>query len=213
MVIVSTQFQWRVQMGYDPDFYKTYRAYLEEKIVRENHDNVFRHFSGFTWPKALDVIDLGCGLREYAAYGDLRSYVGVDLNDAGWLKYRSGAQFRNADYRDVPSLKRMPGAPNAFISLFSTECCMSANDKYAFYESIFVTIPSVRYGLVGGFFYESRRDHETVGETGGIVSYQSIEDPSRYISPIFSEFRAHMYTPSEMFGDDVVEVWKIFCRR
>ncbi len=62
-------------------------------------------------------------------------------------------------------------------------------------------------------FYESKRDLETVGETGGIVSHQTIEDPAKYISEAFSEFRIHMRTPSRMFGEDVIEVWKILSRR
>jgi len=161
----------------------------------------------------LRVADLGCGLREYAARGDWHTYIGIDLNDAGWLRNDEKAKFLLADYRELSSLGTLPIVTNTFVSLFSTECCMSAKDKYAFYRSLFAKTPSLRYGLVGGFFYENRRTEETVGEAGGIVSYQSIEDPSKHISPHFSEFRTHMFTPSEMFGDDVVEVWKIFCRR
>src|SRR6266550_598577 len=113
-------------MAYDPDFYAKYRSYLGEDIVRKNHNIIFRNFLGLTWPSALCVADLGCGLREYAAHGPWSSYVGVDQNDAGWLEKKGGARFVCGNYRDPSLVDQLPFSPNAFVSLFSTECFMTA---------------------------------------------------------------------------------------
>ncbi|MDP3704498.1 MAG: class I SAM-dependent methyltransferase [Legionellaceae bacterium] len=194
-------------MAYDQKFYRMYQRYLREEAVRANHDKIFEYFRRFTKPTQLRVVDLGCGLGEYSRYGSYAQYAGIDLNDTLHVK-----NFVQADYHDPHFVNRLPFIPTAFVSLFSIECCHSALDKYALYEKIFAYIPSIEYGMVGGFFYESRRDLETVGETGGIISYQTIEDSSRHISRIFSEFRIHMHTPSKMFGNDVIEIWKILSR-
>lgn len=193
--------------GYTPDFYDLYRDYLREPIVRTNHDRVFEEFRRFTAGN-LHVIDLGCGLSEYGTYGHPVQYAGVDLNNTGNVQ-----NFVQADYHDLSFINRIPFRPTAFTSLFSIECCHSADEKYALYEKLFTSIPSLRYALVSGFIYENRRHLEKVGEPGGIISYQTIEDPAEYMSDTFSEFRMHMRTPSKMFGDDVIEVWKILNRR
>ena len=194
-------------MAYDQEFYRMYQAYLKEEIVRANHDRAFEYFRRFTQPTPLLVVDLGCGLGEYSLHGQYTEYAGVDLNNTGLVR-----KFVQADYHDSNYVNLLPFAPTAFVSLFSIECCHSVLDKYALYEKIFSNTPSIQYGLAGGFFYESRRNLEMVGETGGIVSYQTIEDPSQHISKVFSELRIHMKTPSKMFGNDVIEVWKVLNR-
>ncbi|MEK7118097.1 MAG: class I SAM-dependent methyltransferase [Patescibacteria group bacterium] len=194
-------------MAYDENFYALYLAYLGEKTVRASHSYAFECFRRFIHPDNPHVIDLGCGLGEYSTHGHYADYAGIDLNSAGQVK-----NFTQADYHDLGFVAKLPFVPNAFVSLFSIECCHSAESKYALYEKIFTDIPSVKYALVGGFFYESKRGLETVGEAGGIVSYQTIENPTQYISRTFSELRIHLRTPSKMFGEDVVEVWKILSR-
>lgn len=196
-------------MPYDANFYRMYRQYLQERTVRINHDYVFSLFASLLLPDSPRVMDLGCGIGEYATY-DTRhaAYVGVDLNNTGLV-----APFLQANYLKLDFVNLLPFSPNAFTSLFSIECCHTAEKRYGFYNSIFLSCPSVKCGLVGGFFYESRRNQETVSEAGGIISYQTIEDPSLYISDFFTELRIHLHTPSKMFGDDVVEVWKLLVRK
>lgn len=154
------------------------------------------------------MADLGCGIGEYSLFGHYKDYAGIDLNNAGEIR-----NFVQADYHDLGFVGRLPFGPTAFVSLFSIECCHSADKKYALYEKIFAEVPTIEYGLAGGFFYESKRNLETVGEAGGLISHQTIEDPSKHISESFDEFRLHIRTPSKMFGEDVVEVWKILSRR
>ena len=197
-------------MAYDKGFYERYERYLKEESVRASHDLVFRQFEKVAGER-LYVVDLGCGLGEFCQYGLPYSYVGVDLNYIG-------GHFRliKTDYHDLDAVKARLYpylTPNAFVSLFSIECFHSAAEKYTLYRKIFETFPTIQFGLAGGFFYESKRGQETVGETGNIVSYQTIEDPVLYISDIFAEFRLHIRTPSQMFDSDVIEVWKIFIRR
>ena len=197
-------------MAYDKEFYDRYREYLREESVRRCHDFAFRQFKKLT-DEFLFVVDLGCGLGEYYRYGQPSSYVGFDMNDLG-----GKFTLVQADYRDLHMLRaglHLRMIPNTFVSLFSVECFYSAVEKYAFYQSIFETFPSIKFGLVSGFFYESKRNQEKVEEAGEIVSYQTIEDSSRFISDIFTELRISIATPSKMFGPDVVEVWKIFIRR
>ena len=154
------------------------------------------------------MVDLGCALGEYSRYGSYDRYVGVDINDTGRVK-----PFVKADYTDLGFVHRLPFMPNAFVSLFSIEPMFPPRERYALYNALFERVPSIEYALVGGFFYDGRRMQEMVTETGGLMSYQTIEDPSEYRSKNFSERRIYLYTPSQMFGRDVVEVWKILARR
>lgn len=196
-------------MSYDEKFYRMYREYLQEQAVRANHDYMFALFAKLLFPVLPGVMDLGCGIGEYATFDRCHSaYVGIDLNNASSLP-----SFVQADYTALDFGQRLNFLPNAFTSLFSIECCNPAEKKYALYDRIFSAFPTVKYGLTGGFFYESRRNKETVSETGELVSYQTIEDPSLHISKLFTELRVHLRTPSKMFGDDVVEVWKILVRK
>ena len=194
-------------MAYDADFFDLYRIYLKEPVVRTNHDHAFKLMALIIRGQPR-VIDLGCGISEYSAYDVYHmAYVGIDL------KQRSEVpDFIAGDYMQFDFTQELPFIPNAFVSLFSVECCHPAADKYALYEKLFSTLPQLQCGLVGGFFYRSKRDQKTVSEAGGIVSFQTIEDPSLHISKTFIELRIHMDTPSRMFGADVVEVWKLLIR-
>lgn len=194
-------------MAYDEKFYSMYREYLLEDTVRENHNRMFKSFREKTQPTPLLVVDLGCGLGEYSQYGSHDRYVGVDLNNPNDIK-----DFVQADYHTPNLAELLPFAPTAAVSLFSIECCHSAPEKYALYEKLFERLPSLQYALVSGFFYESKHDQETVGEAGGIVSFQTIEAPEAYESPVFTEERTQINTPSKMFGPDVVEVFKTLSR-
>lgn len=197
-------------MAYDPEFFKMYASYLTEPRVRENHDGIFELFDQphRETIDLMDVLDLGCGMGEFRTYGHYRRYVGVDRVNHGFVD-----PFIEADYTDLSFLDRLPFAPEAFISLFSIEACLPAEERYAIYEGLFEGLPSVRMALVSGFYYESKKDRLKVGEAGDIESYQSVESLYGVESVLFDEVRIHMRTPSGMFGPDVVEVWKILTRR
>ncbi len=195
-------------MTYDQEFFRLYRDYLREPVVRENHARAFECFRALAGGRELTVLDFGCGLGEYRRFGSYSRYVGVDREDTGGV---SG--LIQADYTTLDFLPRLPCTPNAFVSLFSVECCMPPEARYALYEKIFAALPGLDVGMAGGFFYERRRELPKVSEAGGLVSYQSIEDPLAHLSPTFLELRLAMRTPSALFGDDVVEVWKFFKRR
>lgn len=197
-------------MGYNEYFYKKYAEYLREDSVRTSHDFAFDQFQKLAGKK-LRIIDFGCGLGEYQQHGSFSSYVGVDVNNLS-----QNFKLIQENYRNLDTIKTVLSSclvPDAFVSLFSVECFNPVIERYAFYHRVFETFPHIRFGFVSGFFYKSKHDQETVGETGGIVSYQTIEDPSLYMSDMFAEFRMHIQTPSQMFGQDVVEIWKFFIRR
>lgn len=196
-------------MAYDENFYVRYAEYLQEPVVRKNHNHAFAIFSSLVKPGIPRVIDCGCGIGEYATYNpDHAIYIGIDVQSVGALK-----NLIVADYRELAFGSHIPFIPNAFISLFSIECCNPAKIRYELYHRIFQKFDTIRFGMTSGFFYASRRNKEMVAETGEIISYQTIEDPASVISPFFTELRVHMQTPSKMFGDDVIEVWKFFIRK
>lgn len=198
-------------MPYDEHFYQQYRKYLQEDAVRKSHGFAFAWLKHFTYSAPLLVVDFGCGLGEYGTFGNPARYAGVDTNDLGAVD-----NFICADYHDFGFLKQLNFSPNAFVSLFSIEPFHPARERYELYEKIFLQIPSITYGLVSGFFYESKRKEVTVEELKGkkkIISYQTIENELEHVSTIFSERRLFIATPSKMFGKDVIEVWKIFSRR
>jgi len=187
------------------EFYVKYFTYLHEDEVREGHDLAFKRFNDWSKTSKHNVIDLGCGLCEYLWFGKPENYIGIDLSP----------QFKpfsiEGDYTKKTFEIELPFEPSAFVSLFSAECCMSPKKKYHLYNRMFEHFPSIKFGLVSGFFYESRKDKELVQETGGITSYQSIETPIR--SDVFTECRWQTKMPSTMFGSDVVEVWKFLERK
>ncbi|MDO8537080.1 MAG: class I SAM-dependent methyltransferase [bacterium] len=194
-------------MPYDEKFWRAYEEYLNEPSVRRSHDFAFRHFGRLIRPENWFFVDLGCGIGEFERYGHHQAYAGIDLADTNRVD-----RFIQANYLDFRFIERLSFTPRACISLFSIEACYNAKDKYALYERIFREIPTINYVVVSGFFYESRRGQETVEENGKIVSYQTIEDPSLFMSDTFAELRMHIRTPSKMFGEDVVEVWKLLVR-
>lgn len=201
-------------MAYDESFFGMYESYLREPIVRQNHGIAFRAFNG---PRRACALDLGCGSAEYRRFGPafaMPTYIGVDRAKAPTFPAKDrGATFIQADYMAMDDYDALPAPPDHFVSLFSVEACYPAEQRYDLYRRLFRTLPTVKVALVAGFYYASKRDQKTVGETGGITSYQTIEDPYEFVCPEFDEQRLLLRTPSQMFGDDVVEVWKILTRR
>ena len=195
-------------MSYNQEFFDEYKVYLQEPQVRKAHDTMFRIF-GDTFPKwkyPFNVIDFGCGqCCEYASYGQPSGYAGIDMDPPpGVFK---------GDYTKLTGqeINRF-GNPRAFVSLFSTECCLHPVDKYAFYRRVFRET-EIEMALVAGFYYRNKVKEEKVEETGGIVSYQTVEAQQDYICPEFIEYRTYINVPSKMFGSDVVEVWKTLIRK
>lgn len=199
-------------MSYNQEFFNEYKVYLQEQHVRNSHDTMFRIFDDLfpKWKYPFNIIDFGCGkCCEYMDFGQFSGYAGLDLDPP----FRAGT-FK-ADYTKLSGEDIKWYAPYpfyAFISLFSTECCMHPVDKYAFYRKVFRET-EVQMGLVSGFYYKNRIEQEKVEETGEIVSYQTIENQREYQCPEFIEMRTHIDVPSKMFGPEVVEVWKILIRK
>lgn len=199
-------------MSYNQEFFTEYKNYLQEPLVRNVHNWMFRIFEDTfpQWKCPFNIIDFGCGqCCEYHNYGQVSGYVGLDLDPI-----RRPTMYQ-CDYTKVSSdeIKRFATFPlHGFVSLFSTECCMAAPEKYAFYDKVFDEY-EMQTGLVSGFYYKNRIKEEKVSETGGIVSYQTIEAQKDYIPKRFIEMRTCVNVPSKMFGPDVVEVWKLLIRK
>ena len=199
-------------MSYNQEFFGEYKFYLQEPTVRKAHDTMFRIFDDVfpKWKYPFNVVDFGCGqCCEYLEYGKYSTYSGLDLNPPA----RIGTHKTDYTKLDGKGIKWFsPSNFYAFVSLFSTECCMNTLDRYNFYRMLFRET-DVEMGLVSGFYYKNRIKEKKVTETGGIVSYQTIEAQQDYICPEFIEYRTYINLPSKMFGPDVVEVWKTLIRK
>lgn len=198
-------------MGYDKEFFRLYADYVQESTVRESHDYAFAVFSRLAGQRHRRIIDLGCGLGEFARYGGLRCgdrYLGIDRHNAA-----KPNPLQIDDYTDPNFVSRLPFAPTDAVSLFSIEACLPAAERYRLYEGLFERLPKLRLMMTAGFYYLSKSGQETVGETGGIVSYQTVEPLGAFVSSRFDEMRLEQHTPSAMFGDDVIEVWKYLERK
>jgi hypothetical protein len=205
---------------YTKNFYELYLDYLVEPSVRKSHDTVFEHFT--SEPEFEAIVDFGCGVSEIARYRKPKEYLGIDMNPE--IKKYNPHKILFADYRAETNLNEIIESfkPRAFTSLFSIEITApewvtsveeQVKAKYALYERIMREIKSIKYGLVSGFYYLTKMYENPVKETGGVLSYQTLEPKSSVKSNVFTEQRIKIPTPSKMFGDDVIEVWKILERR
>lgn len=211
---------------YTADFYDKYNDYLNEPVVRNNHDKIFKLFNKIT--SDIDnkyILDLGCGLCEFSQWGtdNIENYIAVDLEaekiSEKQKKYIPKGAIRKVykcDYTDIENLRDIVDEtktqPNIFVSLFSAEAYMPINKKYDYYKNLFEVFPTLKYGLVSGFVYEGRENEEVFSKEDGITAYQTIESQLEYRNSKFDEFRSLIYTPSSLFGDEI-EVWKfLVCR-
>jgi hypothetical protein len=198
-------------MGYDDDFYKAYMDYLSEATVRQAHDWIFA--LSLTDPNFQNVVDFGCGkFNEFLRYARPKSYVGIDLNVS---QEENSGRLIQADYRKIDNLTSLisPDTPLAFVSLFSTEITAPTEENYELYERIFTELPTIQSGLVSGFYYAGKTGQNPIKEAGDIVSYQTLERIEDVASDRFTERRIILPVPSQMFGEDVFEVWKFFARK
>ena len=197
-------------MAYDNEFYEAYKNYLEERIVRIVHNFIFDIAS--LNPDFINVVDFGCGMfNEFYEYAHPARYLGIDINISEGKKNKSLIE---ADYREIEDLELRIKAdsPRAFVSLFSTEITAPTRENYEFYNKLFAKIPTINSGLVSGFYYAGKKGQNPIVETGGVVSYQTLENIEDVHSDVFSESRIILPVPSAMFGKDVFEVWKFFER-
>lgn len=197
-------------MGYDLSFYERYERYLVERTVRTAHDRALRIFGQMA--RSPDVVDLGCGKsQEFRRFGPWTSYVGYDANAE---KSAASRDPRPGDYRD-PGFIDLVGtlSASAFVSLFSTEITAPAEENTRLYTTLFERAPTMHWGLVSGFYYAGSKNVNPIQETGGISSYQTLHALEEQATDTYDEYRIEMQVPSAMFGDDVVEVWRILQRR
>lgn len=206
----------------DGNFYHEYSDYLKEPRVRKVHDKMFVLFgnllgSSFSSP----VADLGCGKNcEYGVFSSfsLKGYFGFDINvEERKTKslYYTNETFK-LDYRkEIDSLIEIANEKKVgkFVSLFSSEITASPVDNQALYEKLFLDIPSLTHGMVSGFYYSENKENQIIDEAGGIKSWQTFDSIEDNKSEIYDEMRVIEKCPSNMFGEDVVEIWKILTKR
>jgi hypothetical protein len=197
-------------MGYDGDFYEAYERYLQEERVRDKHDVVLDMWHTATWPNSSYVVDLGCGKsNEYFRFGpDVKAYQGFDVEES---QHGMVLDYRSPEL--VEAVRSLDWKPDAFVSLFSIECTATPIENAELYERLFRETPTLKHGLVAGFYYAGRRDENPIKETGDIVSWQTVDRIEDAVSDVYDEIRVVTRVPSAMFGENVVEVWRILTRR
>lgn len=188
-------------------FYTAYTDYLVEDRVRQVHDAVLaavRPHAAFS-----RVMDLGCGKgNEFYHFAQPDFYLGIDQNADPRQEEKRNTIV--ADYRDfskVESLAHQNDITGA-ISLFSVEITASATQNHAYYEELFRKA-GIKAMLIGGFYYQHAKGAETVQEAGGLVSYQTHLSVDRPETVLFHETRIEIPCPSKLFGEDVMEVWRL----
>lgn len=198
-------------MGYeDKSFWEQYAEYVEESLPRHRRavNMLLETVSGMSWDRNL--LDLGCGqCREADTLLDPLKYLGLDVNpperdDCVQKNYR-------ADIFEAKDLILFE--PDCFSSIFSSEVTGTYPQNERLYEKVFRAFPSIKWGIVSGFYYGNRPTAPKVLEAGGIVSYQSIAPLEECESEVFDETRLLVKGPSKMFGPDVIEVWKLLERK
>jgi hypothetical protein len=203
-------------MTHDSNFYKVYAEYLKEPRVRKVHDRVLflANYLDYSFKR---VIDLGCGqgneFRHHCWVGsnDDGLYVGIDHNVE--LSIGSHVKTLPADYRKIDTISSFieKYELTSAVSLFSIECTASCAENYAFYEQLFRNT-KIKSMLSSGFYYSHAKNQETIIENGNIL-YQTIENIESVVSSVFGETRIIVLCPSKLFGEDVIEVWKILERK
>lgn len=200
-------------MGYNEEFFKQYSQYLDEPIVRKSHDFALRMFSPFVKKKDI-IADIGCGqcceYYNFGPFGNYKNYIGFDLDPI----VDPFINTIKCDYRD-PSFVGLlnDNNVNIFVSLFSTEITADYETNCNYYSKI-INDTKIKAGLVAGFYYHNKQDENPITETGDIKSWQTLENikPINELMAGIKETRITMPVPSKMFGDDVIEIWRIFER-
>lgn len=196
-------------MSYSQDFSKKYESYLNEPNVRIVHNFMFRNFKYFLLMHNFNVIEFGCGQScEFLKFGDPLWWYGFDENPPE-LPMTFACDYTKITKNELIEKVKFP--INGFVSLFSTECSMSARHKYDFYRKMFSEY-DLKVALVAGFYYKNKVKEELM-ESDGKVVYQTTENQKAHRHDEFIELRTEIEVPSETFGSKFVEVWKILIRK
>ncbi len=204
------------EIAYTDDFYGPYSEYLKDSKVQAIH-----HFAIETLCRRGEgsrvafnqVVDFGCGLREFELRYTPTRYLGIDL--------RAPEADVKEDYRllSEDTVERIRAfEPKAFVSLFSADLSAGEDNNWCLYNSLFETFPSIQMAMVSGCYYRGLWDHILAPEVCGTQSYQTTQplgyfehEPS--VDLKFKEqMRLTLPCPSEMFGPDEIEVWRKFVR-
>lgn len=200
----------------DDTFWETYKEFQAES--HDRHSGIIENFFQGD-PYFNRVLDIGCGkFCNSAKFFITNNYFGIDqLKDIDIVPPDFCGRYFYKDLSFTKFNELVEDArwykPNIFVSSFACEVVLPVKEKYELYTKLFSEVSSIRYGVVSGFYYRSKKDQEVVEETGGLKSYQTIEDLYDVKNDVFSEIRTLVHAPSKMFGEDVVEVWKLLERK
>ena len=203
------------------EFYKLYIDYLREPVVCDAHIKIIEAMASFDPDmKFGDIVDLGCGKSNefyYRSHREMSSYIGIDLNAECDGVYRAQKQTFIANYRDLDTVQNIIYKTgfydtDVFVSLFSTEITADYKTNLEFYNNIFNKFNNSSI-LVSGFYYSSKKYKNPIKENGGLLSFQTLEPIEAQESGWFTQIRIEIPVPSQLFGKDVVEVWKLLQRK
>lgn len=224
-------------MGYSTEnFWKQYSDYHGE--TRGIHARAFElcldqviHLDG----DISGILDLGMGkfgrtidlFCEVAS--PIKQYVGIDQEEVSNIDEFFGSNKEDVlDFTllqgDYSDLKFISSYMDLFIkfplavSLFSSEVVLEDDVRFSLYNELFKK-DNLKHAIVSGFYYKGHKDlewyREKLDDEGFeyITSRQTIEDIGELNGETFKEnIRFVFENPSKMFGEDVVEVWRVLER-
>lgn len=202
----------------DKEFWAKYVAYQEETF-KQHKAYYDACVSVGSVPQFADYLDLGCGPTGHAQrlIKHQNQYVGIDRVIPNSKPSSDRYAYVRGDYLDARDLNSAVSLfendevnnPRVGVSFFSTEVAINPIKSIQLYRYLFEN--HVDYMIVSGFYYGERYQADKVTEAGGLESWQSVRMPRKLEDPVeYREtFRITAHTPSELFGDDVYEVWRV----
>ncbi len=184
------------------DFWQAYEQYANEtykchieiinlcvKIISDNRGYNFRYFK--------NLIDIGCGKTQMGKNllsAKYDKYIGIDSMNFG--------QEIVKDYKEYDFKNHKSQYDDLAISLFSTECCLKEEEQNDLYSKL---LSNGFVLIVAGFYYEGKENQEIIEENFELKSYQT-----HPLKKLFkNETRIIKKVPSNLFGTDVIEVWRV----
>lgn len=193
----------------DLHFWAKYELYARESFHRHRRAvNMLMH--GCSLGK---ILDLGCGkVMEGSWLAAEHNYFGVDRDPKEGSTYAT----LKADYRtDLGLVRKSCEAskfqPDTILSLFSIEPTGEDWQNEGIYNTLLIRFPTVKQIISAGFYYEDKEFDPWVMEAEGLKSHQTSQF-TPLLKGSIKETRLYEHAPSALFGDKVVEVWRLIER-
>lgn len=219
---------------YTDQWWESYRQWAAETSAA--HENLRQAAikavtDALAWEEFWSTIDLGCGrLLQGEALCDAaqcRLYIGVDAdqpedcepysNIEKWIaddfadEWDGSSVFVRQSWDDFDFDRAVGHAQGHVlaVSLYAVE--LYAADPEDVYRRAFAA--GVDAFISAGVRYHGTPVDQAFGEPGSMVRQTDPQVPPYPPSKLWDELRISKHVPSLMFGDDVIEVWRVMTRK